>query len=191
MPHNPQLVRTERAITNALIQLLKRKPFEKITVQDILDETPVTRATFYAHFRDKYEVAERMLERFIQTRSEIHNAFLSSPASLDALLKGTRLGKDFTDALMKIHTEKVDFRKTLAEELAKEYRAQSTSPTRDIEANIYAQAYLELYLSFFNSDTGEVSADKTYQMLVPVILKLLNISGDKEAEAFLFRRARA
>lgn len=191
MKQNPQLVRTERAITNALIQLLKRKPFEKITVQDILDETPVTRATFYAHFRDKYEIAERMLDLFIQTRAEIHNAFLSSPASLEATLKSARLDKDFTTALMKIHTEKVDFRKTLAVELEREYLKSSTSPTREIEARIYAQAYLELYLALFDSDTADVSADRAYQMLVPVTLKLLNISGDKEAEAYLLRRAKA
>jgi len=43
---SPQYLRTYKAITNALIHLLREKPFEKIIVQDILDETPVTRATF-------------------------------------------------------------------------------------------------------------------------------------------------
>ena len=42
------------------MKLLKTKPFEKITVQDILDETPVTRSTFYKHYHDKYEIAEKM-----------------------------------------------------------------------------------------------------------------------------------
>lgn len=191
MKQNPQLIRTERAITNALIQLLKRKPFEKITVQDILDETPVTRATFYAHFRDKYEIAERMLDLFMQTRMEVHNAFLSSPTSLETTLKSARLDKDFTTALMKIHTEKVDFRKTIAVELEREYLKTSKSPTREIEARIYAQACLELYLALFDSDTADVSTDRVYQMLVPVTLKLLNISGDKDAEAYLLRRAKA
>lgn len=190
MNQNPQMVRTDRAIITALVHLLKRKPFEKITVQDILDETPVTRATFYAHFRDKYEVAERMLEIFIQTRNEIHSSFLSSPTlSLDALTKNARFDKDFTDALLKIHTEKVDFRKTLAEEMEKEYVKTSKSPTREIEARIYAQAYLELYLSIMDANTPTYSLEKTYQILVPVALKLLHISGDKDAEAYLLRRA--
>lgn len=190
MKHNPQLVRTERAITNALIQLLKRKPFEKITVQDILDETPVTRATFYAHFRDKYEVAERMLEVFIQTRNELHTAYLSSPTqSLNSLLKNAKFGKDFTDALMKIHTEKVDFRRTLAEEMEKEYLESSQSPTKELEAKIYAQANLELYLSMLNAEPDAYSPDKAYHILVPVALKLLHLSGDKDAETYLLRRA--
>ena len=50
MQTNPQYIRTDKAIKQALITLLKNKPFEKITVQDILDETPVTRSTFYKHF---------------------------------------------------------------------------------------------------------------------------------------------
>ena len=56
MQQNPQFLRTDKAIKQALIHLLNVKPFEKITVQDILDETPVTRSTFYKHFHDKYEM---------------------------------------------------------------------------------------------------------------------------------------
>ena len=49
MTGNIQYLRTDRAIQSALLSLLGKKPFEKITVQDILDETPVSRATFYKH----------------------------------------------------------------------------------------------------------------------------------------------
>ena len=68
MQNNPQFVRTDKAITQALISLLKVKPFEKITVQDILDETPVTRSTFYKHFHDKYEIAEKMQQEFFEAQ---------------------------------------------------------------------------------------------------------------------------
>ena len=56
MQENPQFLRTDKAIKQALIHLLKTKSFEKITVQDILDETPVTRSTFYKHFHDKMKL---------------------------------------------------------------------------------------------------------------------------------------
>ena len=69
MSHSSSFVRTDKAIMQAFIDLLKEKSFEKITVQDILDKTPVTRATFYAHYHDKYEIAERMLEQFFQLRN--------------------------------------------------------------------------------------------------------------------------
>lgn len=64
MEKQTRLIRTKKAITNAFISLLEEKPFEKITVQDILDKTPVTRATFYSYFSDKYEIVEKMHEYF-------------------------------------------------------------------------------------------------------------------------------
>ena len=60
MKGSTQFRRTDRAIIDATIRLLRERSFEELTVQNILDETPVSRATFYAHFHDKYEVAERM-----------------------------------------------------------------------------------------------------------------------------------
>ena len=75
MQNNPQFVRTDKAITQALISLLKVKPFEKITVQDILDETPVTRSTFYKHFHDKYEIAEKMQQEFFEAQDTLQKAF--------------------------------------------------------------------------------------------------------------------
>lgn len=71
MERSTQFRRTDRAIIDALIRLLKTDTFDNITVQNILDETPVTRATFYAHFHDKYEVAERMQEMYVQMIRQI------------------------------------------------------------------------------------------------------------------------
>ena len=67
MQENPQFLRTDKAIKQALITLLRTKPFEKITVQDILDETPVTRSTFYKHYHDKYEIVERMQKEYFSS----------------------------------------------------------------------------------------------------------------------------
>ena len=71
MKRTAQFIRTDKAIMQALIALLKEKPFEKITIQDILDETPVTRTTFYAHFKDKYEIAERMQEEYLRMQKHM------------------------------------------------------------------------------------------------------------------------
>lgn len=51
-----RVVKTHKALTTALISLLKEKKFENITVQEICDVAMVRRATFYTHFSDKYEL---------------------------------------------------------------------------------------------------------------------------------------
>jgi len=49
-------VDTRGIIINAMEQLLSKKHFDKITVQDILDKAKIARATFYRYFPDKYAV---------------------------------------------------------------------------------------------------------------------------------------
>jgi AcrR family transcriptional regulator len=45
--------RTRDALGDALITLMREKPFDAITIQDVLDLAGVSRSTFYTHFRDK------------------------------------------------------------------------------------------------------------------------------------------
>lgn len=48
--------RTKKLLSNALFELVEKKPFDKISVCDICDAAMVHRATFYSHFSDKYEL---------------------------------------------------------------------------------------------------------------------------------------
>lgn len=50
--------RTRQLLQDAFTSLIKEKDFESITVRDITTKATVNRATFYAHFADKYEILE-------------------------------------------------------------------------------------------------------------------------------------
>jgi AcrR family transcriptional regulator len=58
-----RVARTRTALFDALVALIRRKDYELITVQDILDEADVGRATFYAHFTSKDDLLKRSLSR--------------------------------------------------------------------------------------------------------------------------------
>ena len=45
--------RTRRQLREALVQLVSEKGYDHVTVQDLIDRADLSRATFYAHFRDK------------------------------------------------------------------------------------------------------------------------------------------
>jgi AcrR family transcriptional regulator len=55
---DPRIRRTRELLQQALRKLLEQKDFEKISVQDITDAATVNRATFYAHYPDKFALLE-------------------------------------------------------------------------------------------------------------------------------------
>ena len=47
---------TKNALATSLKNLMKEKPFEKISVSDICDACGMNRKSFYYHFKDKYDL---------------------------------------------------------------------------------------------------------------------------------------
>lgn len=50
--------KTKETIIDAFWQLLEEKPFNKITVQNIVERCALNRNTFYYHFQDIPNLAE-------------------------------------------------------------------------------------------------------------------------------------
>jgi AcrR family transcriptional regulator len=63
--------RTRDALGDALVALMREKPFKSITVQHVLDRAKVGRATFYSHFRDKDDLFLSDVEEFFNRVAEI------------------------------------------------------------------------------------------------------------------------
>lgn len=53
-------IRSKTAIKLALAKLLQQKDYSKITVTDIINESGISRGTFYAHFKSIDEVLHRI-----------------------------------------------------------------------------------------------------------------------------------
>lgn len=86
---DPRTRRTRQLLMDAFGQLLSQKSFEDITVQDITERATVNRATFYAHFEDKYILVEQFLREWVQ--QELHKNLPPgsefSPANLQRLIQ--------------------------------------------------------------------------------------------------------
>src|SRR6185503_11384570 len=61
--------RTRDALGDALITLMQEKPFDTITVQDVLDRAHVSRSTFYSHYSDKDDLLMSDADEFFQALS--------------------------------------------------------------------------------------------------------------------------
>ena len=188
MAQNPQFLRTDKAIKQALITLLKIKPFEKITVQDILDETPVTRSTFYKHFHDKYEIVERMQEEYFEAQMELRivahkNPHLATPT----LITQSKQNRELLEALLKVHTENVDIRNALAKQSADYYLTVNDTASSTIEAEIFAQAVTAFQLAYPRSE--DFSFEYMHGLYINVFMTLLGIPNDEELRKLLEKKA--
>ena len=61
--------RTRDALGDALVALMQQKPFETITVQDVLDRAQISRSTFYSHYSDKDDLLMSDAEEFFEAIS--------------------------------------------------------------------------------------------------------------------------
>ena len=58
--------RTRDALGDALVALMQEKPFDTITVQDVLDRAKVGRSTFYSHYSDKDDLLMSDVDDFYE-----------------------------------------------------------------------------------------------------------------------------
>lgn len=84
---DPRVKRTRQLLLQAFMALLEEKQnFHSISVQDITERATVNRATFYAHFEDKYALLE------VWMREKFHRRLLSQfPVSSTLQMSTLRL----------------------------------------------------------------------------------------------------
>jgi AcrR family transcriptional regulator len=73
---DPRVRRTRQMIYQAFMDLVKEKGFQAISVQDITECAGINRATFYAHFPDKYALLDFAVRQ--DFRQEIDRRMLNA-----------------------------------------------------------------------------------------------------------------
>jgi AcrR family transcriptional regulator len=86
--NDPRFKRTRNLILQSFSDLLAEKGFESISVQNVTAKAQINRATFYAHFEDKYQLLDywisQMFIREIEKRTL--NACHYTPENLRNLI---------------------------------------------------------------------------------------------------------
>lgn len=95
--------KTLSAIRNSFIELRSKKPLEKITVKELTEAAEISKATFYLHYQDIYDLSEALQNDTIQNvfnniehpeyvientgvfARELFNAFAANQALIDIL----------------------------------------------------------------------------------------------------------
>jgi len=64
-----RILKSEEAIKKSVIELMSEENFNEITIQDISDRANVSRGTIYLHYKDKFDLLDKLIEEHISKLS--------------------------------------------------------------------------------------------------------------------------
>src|SRR5258708_12957750 len=67
---DPRVRRTRELLTAAFAELMDERGFAAVTVQDIAERAGINRATFYAHYDDKFALFDQMVRGLFRAELE-------------------------------------------------------------------------------------------------------------------------
>lgn len=125
-----RVVRTQSWLREALIKLIDQVGFDAVTVQSLTREAGINRATFYQHYRDKYDLLEKsMTDMLTSLQAEVKVSDMKKVQldihSLEAL---------FLRVLTIISRHQIYFKVMLGDKGLPSFQSQLT---RLIKANLY------------------------------------------------------
>lgn len=88
---------TKMAIRESLIELMESRPISKISVKMLCETAEINRSTFYAHYKDQYDLLRSVQQDIIlDVKQQIVPAHLSevSDSAIAVLVKVLEYGRD-------------------------------------------------------------------------------------------------
>ena len=87
---SPKEYRSRKAIKNAFVALLEDCPYQEITTQSVIERSDYSKGTFYAHFKDKEDLAQQIIQDEVDVCVSCNTHYLSEikeNGGADELLK--------------------------------------------------------------------------------------------------------
>ncbi|SEO63197.1 transcriptional regulator, TetR family [Amphibacillus marinus] len=137
---DPRIIRTRKLIMNAFAELSATKSFNSITIKNITERATINRATFYYHFKDKYDLIEQALEEDLMLH--VINRFTQYQALNEASLK---------DVFLSI----IHFHEELAKQCKKNFDIHYSSIETTVKRELSNQFY-----QLLQKDNPDLPAEK-------------------------------
>ncbi|MDO5521867.1 MAG: TetR/AcrR family transcriptional regulator [bacterium] len=161
-----RVIKTKRNIEDTFLKLLDTTSFEKITVRLILEKALISKGTFYSHYMDKYDLAQKVIDGYLENfRSNISARLkrITSQVSYEVLWEVCKdtiymLINDMK-RLKKIYIEDFDIEISIKKIWKEEYESYIKSVKGDsknigLKSSIVAALAME-YMNYIH-ESGEV-----------------------------------
>ncbi len=123
---------TRMAIINAFAELAAEKTIDKITVKDITDRCQVSRNTFYYHFKDVYDVLEKLLDLETTRVHQLIEEDMSHVNEEEACLKGLQYMLNHRDMFYHIY-------RSAGKEEVRKYLEKTVTAIFDYQVNLLSR----------------------------------------------------
>ena len=162
-------------IASAFVQLARKKPIDKITVKDLVEQCGISRQAFYYHFRDLLDVMEWSIRQMIQQALE-NSLRAESPEK--ALEKFIRLGIEHHDLLVRLLASQrrfqvecmvVEAMRSSVRQMIYNKKPDLTVNFQDLEVALNFYAYGLTGVVFENCRDANISAEQLAEKLYQVI----------------------
>jgi AcrR family transcriptional regulator len=169
-------------ILDAALKLVYSKSYERMTIQDILDELKISKGAFYHYFDSKSEVLEALVERMVNEQVE---PMLRTVVQDPHLTASEKLQHYFDTAVRWKTSEK-----TLMIELVKVWYSDENALARQKMLTMMVQYVTPLFIEIINQGVQEGTFNVSYpEYASEVIINLVQPLGDAFARMLLSEEA--
>lgn len=139
------MAQASEKIEQAFLSLIAEKSFRYITVRNIIERAMVNRSTFYAHFLDKYDLRDRLVERAcLDLERSIPIAFLEADApdtkAIAASIREIHRKRDWFQTILHEHME-IDAERKFSAVIEKYILAWAEKKPGNYPAELFAKLY--------------------------------------------------
>lgn len=177
---DPRTVRTRQLIIDSFNALIRTTDFQQISVKMITEFAHINRATFYAHFLDKYELLDVVLKELIEqelantTTTEtlgerfICDIFTGIANVHDAMHSGCRKGYNSFASMIE----------DVAKEETKALLEKSAPHLTELQIQMASWAIYGAFAQWQHThyETAEAAAKHTAQVLQPMLAPITTTS---------------
>ena len=78
---------TRMVLQDSLLELMKNKPISKITIKELCETADINRTTFYAHYRDQYDLLRTIEGETLSWAKEVITDLIGKRDKKDEMLK--------------------------------------------------------------------------------------------------------
>ncbi|ARW15106.1 TetR/AcrR family transcriptional regulator [Lactiplantibacillus plantarum] len=154
-PADLRVQKTKLGLKMAFFELLRSQSFEKVTVKSICSHALVGKATFYHHYLDKYDFAEKILDEEIQRFSVLFHERLQLGLTTDTQLALGEMAQKVL-FLRRIRSSEIDvdqrIKQGITEVLLNELGPLDIMKQPQLTARYFSAVIFELLLAYAAGD---------------------------------------